>query len=142
MNYAAFYHLALLIELPHLPGEPQRYTKPVSSTQVKYLEYLENHSHVIYPVLAVTVIALVALGIILSLRTDEMDGLQKAELKREVIRKLRREVYGMTTQKLAEAIGLNVKKSAKLFEEMAGDGTIELSGQKSSRVWRVKGLTG
>ncbi len=140
MSPALYFCLALVVELPYLPGEPQRYVKPVSSTQVKYLEYLENHSHVIYPMVAVIVIALVALGIILSLRTDEMEGVQKAELKREIIRKLRGEVYGMTTQKIAEAIGLPVKKTLKLLEEMATDGTMELNSDKATPVWRVKGL--
>lgn len=134
---------SLLLQLPDLPGDPPRYAKPVGSTQVRYFEWLENNSHLIYPVLAVAVVALIAFGIIGAWRSEDSDGLQKAELKREIIRQLRREVYGLTAVRLATILNVPGGKMLKLLEEMAEEGIVE-SRTDTSRVttWRVKGLAG
>ncbi|MFT3706208.1 MAG: hypothetical protein QM817_00950 [Archangium sp.] len=126
-----------------MPGDhPPKYVKPVGSASVRYFEWLENNTHVVYPALAVVLVALIAFGIISAWRTEDSDGLKKAELKREIIRELRREVYGMTANHLAKNIQLDGTKILKLLEEMAEDNIVE-SRTDSSRVttWRMKGLT-
>jgi hypothetical protein len=126
-----------------MPGDPPKYVKPVGSAQVRYFEWLENNTHVVYPMLAVTVVALIAFGIISAWRSEDIDGLKKAELKREIIRELRREVYGMTADRLAKAIDVPGGRMLKLLEEMAESNIVE-SRTDTSRVttWRMKGLTG
>jgi hypothetical protein len=132
-------HLFLALDMP---GDPPKYVKPVGSASVRYFEWLENNTHVVYPALAVVLVALIAFGIISAWRTEDSDGLKKAELKREIIRELRREVYGMTANHLAKNIQVDGTKMLKLLEEMAEDNIVE-SRTDSSRVttWRMKGLT-
>lgn len=129
----------LLIELP---GQERGYVKPVSSTHVRYIEWLENNTHLVYPALAILVVALVAFAIISAWRTEDIDGIQKAELKREIIRQLRRDVYGMTAVKLAEKVGIPGGKMLKLLEEMAEQNIVE-SRTDTARVttWRMRGLS-
>jgi hypothetical protein len=137
---------ALLIRaallLPDLPGDPPRYTKPAGSASVRYFELLENNSHIIYPIIAVSVVALIAFGVISAWRSEDIDGLKKAELKREIIRELRREVYGMTADRLAKAVNVPGGRMLKLLEEMQESNIVE-SRTDTSRVttWRMKGLT-
>lgn len=124
------------------PDEPPPYAKPESSAKVRYFEWLENNTHLIYPILAVAVVALIAFGIIGAWRSEDIDGLAKAELKREIIRQLRREVYGLTAVRLATILEVPGGKMLKLLEEMAEEGMVE-SRTDTSRVttWRMKGLT-
>ena len=140
MLHALFFRAALL--LIDLPGDPPRYTKPAGSASVRYFELLENNSHIIYPIIAVSVVALIAFGVISAWRTEDVDGLKKAELKREVIRLLRREVYGMTAIRLAEGVGIPPGRMLKLLDEMAEASIVE-SRTDTARVttWRMKGLT-
>ncbi len=140
MLHAIFIRAVLLIDLP---GDPPRYTKPAGSAEVRYFELLENNSHIIYPIIAVSVVALIAFGVISAWRSEDMDGLKKAEAKREIIRLLRREVYGMTADHLAKSCSVPGGRMLKLLEEMAEANIVE-SRTDTSRVttWRMKGLTG
>ncbi len=140
MFHELFVPVALL--LIDLPGDPPRYTKPAGSASVRYFEFLENNTHIIYPIIAVSVVALIAFGVISAWRSEDIDGIKKAELKREIIRELRREVYGMTADRLAKSIGVPGGRMLKLLEEMAESNIVE-SRTDTSRVttWRMKGLT-
>ena len=141
---AVFQELVIraVLLLPELPSDQPRYTKPVGSAEVKYFELLENNSHIIYPILAVTVVALIAFGVIAAWRSEDVDGIAKAEMKREVIRQLRREVYGLTAVRLATIVDVPGGKMLKLLEEMAEANIVE-SRTDTARVttWRMKGLT-
>lgn len=132
-----------LLAIEGLGNDPHPYVKPVGSAKVRYFEWLENHTHVVYPLLAVATVALIAFGIISAWRSEDIDGLKKAELKREIIRELRREVWGMTADRLARNIDVPGGRMLKLLEEMAEDNIVE-SRTDTSRVttWRMKGLTG
>ncbi len=122
-----------------LPGDTPDYDRPPSATTPRYLEFLESNTHLIYPGLAVLVLALIALGILQAWRSEDMDGVQKAELKRDVIRELRREVHGMTADALARAVGVPSLKLLRLLEEMQQDNIIE-SRTDTQRLttWRMK----
>jgi len=137
---ALFIRAALL--LPELTSDQPRYTRPVGSAEVKYFELLENNSHIIYPIIAVSVVALIAFGVISAWRSEDVDGIAKAEMKREVILQLRREVYGLTAMRLATLVDAPGGKMLKLLEEMAEANIVE-SRTDTSRVttWRMKGLT-
>jgi hypothetical protein len=133
--------LAALFDLPG-SGHNDAYVRPSGSMDVKYSEWFENHTTTLYPLLAIVVVALVAWGIITAWRGDDMDGLKKAELKREIIRILRRDVYGLSADKLASQLEIPGGKLLKLLDEMADENIVE-SRTSTSRVttWRVKGLT-
>lgn len=130
---------ALLIDMP---GEPTPYAKPVGATRVKYIELLENNTHIIYPLIAVVVVAIIAFGVITAWRTEDMDGLQKAELKREIIRELRREIWGMTADALSKNVGIPRLKLLKVLEEMQADNILEARTDTSHvTTWKMKGLS-
>jgi hypothetical protein len=107
----------------------------------KYFELLERNSHIIYPTLALAVVALVILGILQAWRAHDLDGLAKLELKREIILELRKTMGGASADMLARAVGLEPLKIMKLLEEMQRDGIL-LSHTNTSRltVWRLKGV--
>ncbi|MCC6334474.1 MAG: hypothetical protein IT380_10865 [Myxococcales bacterium] len=125
-----------------MPGEPTPYAKPVGATKVKYIELLENNSHIIYPLLAVVVVALIAFGVISAWRSEDMSGLQKAELKREIIRELRREIWGMTADALSKNVGVPRFKLLKILEEMQADNILEArTDTQRVTTWKMKGLS-
>lgn len=130
------------LALIDMPGEPTPYAKPVSATKTKYFELLENNTHIVYPALAILVVALIAWGVISAWRTEDMSGIQKAEVKREVIRELRREVWGMTVDALSKNVGIPSLKLLIILEEMQQQNIVE-SRTDTRRVttWRMKGLT-
>ncbi len=135
--------LLAFIDIPGLNDGPPPYVKPTGSTQTRYLDVLENNTQVIYPLIAVVVVALIAYGIIAAWRTDDLDGVEKAELKREIIRLLRRDVYGLTADHIAKILKVPGGRLLTLLEEMSEANLVE-SRTDSSRVttWRMKGLTG
>jgi hypothetical protein len=126
------------------PVDPDdiNYRRPQSATQVKYIELIERNTHLLYPALAVLVVVLISFGIISSLRSDDITGIKKAEMKREIIKELRREVYGMTVELLSKNTGIDRNRMIQVLEEMATERLVE-SRTDTSRVttWRMRGLT-
>ena len=124
-----------------LPGAEDYYEKPHSATGGEYLSFLERNSHVVYPLIAAIVLALLVIGIIQAWRSNELDGMAKTEFKREIILNLRRRVAGETVDSIARLIGLEPFKTGKLLEEMQRDGVLS-SYVSSNRLvlWQVKGV--
>lgn len=118
------------------------YTKPVSSMSPKYIELLEQNSHIIYPVLAVLTLVIIAAGVLQAWRTQDLDGLQKNEFKRAIVNELRRNISGMPGDQLAKSVGLDRLKTNRLLEQMQQEGLV-VSHTNSQRltVWRVRGAT-
>ncbi len=122
-----------------LPGEPPDYVRPPSATTPRYIEFLEGNTHLAYPALAVLVLVLIALGILQAWRSEDMDGVQKAELKRDVIRELRREVHGMTADALSKAVGIPSLKLLRVLEEMQKDSILEArTDTRRITTWKMK----
>ena len=121
--------------------EHDPYTRPSGATTAKYFEVLENNTHIIYPLLVVTVLVLISLGVLQAWRSQDLDGLQKAELKRELIRELRRDMHGTTVDAMSKVVGLPPFRLNKLLEEMQTEGILE-SRTDTRRIttWRLKGL--
>ena len=117
------------------------YVRPSGATTAKYWEWLENNTHIIYPALTVTVLVLISLGVLQAWRSQDLDGVQKAELKRELVKELRREMHGCTVDMMSKVVGLPPFRLNKLLEEMQADGLLE-SRTDTRRIttWRLKGL--
>jgi hypothetical protein len=128
---------ALLLELPgELP-----YARPPSATAPRYFELLEQNTHLVYPALAVLVVTLIALGVIAAWRSGDVDGIEKAEVKRELVRELRRELHGVTVDQLARTLGVPSLKLLRLLEELAEQGIAECrTDTRRVTTWRLKGL--
>jgi predicted transcriptional regulator len=136
-------HIALVVTGQiSLPGRPD-HARPQTATDPGYLEFLEQNSHIIYPVIGILVLVLIAAGILQAWRTQDLDGLAKAELKREVILEIRRQMGGVTAEDLARAVGLEAFRMNRLLEEMQRDGLL-ISHTNTTRkmVWRMKGTGG
>ncbi len=133
--------LRLALFVFDLPGQPPDYVRPPGSTSPRYFELLENNTHLIYPGLAVLVLLLIAVGILQAWRSEDMDGLQKANLKREIIGELRREVHGMTADSLSKNLGVPSLRLLRILEEMQKDSILE-SRTDTRRIttWRMKGI--
>jgi hypothetical protein len=108
-----------------------------------YIDVLERNNHIIYPALAILVVALLVAGILEAWRTQDLDGLAKVELKREIILELRRQIGGASAEALARAVGLESFKTVRLLEELQRDGIIT-SHTNTARltVWRIRGASG
>jgi hypothetical protein len=127
-----------------LQGTPEHapYQVPVSATKPRYIEALEENTQLVYPAIAVLVLLLIALGVISAWRSEDMDGIQKAEVKREIIRELRREIHGITVDRLAKLVKMPSFKVAKLLGEMEAQGIAESrTDTRRLTTWRLKGLT-
>jgi hypothetical protein len=95
----------------------------------------------LYPALAVLAVTLIVVGVLSAWRTEDLAGLRKAELKREIILELRRQMVGMSADSLARAIGLEPLKTVKLLEEMQRDNiVISYTNTQRLTLWRLKGL--
>lgn len=126
-----------------LPGDPPNPAKPIGATRVKYIEALEDNTELIYPAMALLVIVLIALGILQAMRSDEMDSVKKAELKRDIIRYLRYDPLGLSVTALSKQVNVPAHRLFKVLEEMAEHGMVEsFTNTRRETTWRVKGLQG
>lgn len=120
---------------------PDRYVKPDGAMSPAYFELLEKNTHLIYPALAILVLVLLVAGILQAWRTQDLDGLQKAELKREVIIVLRRETHGAEAELLAKEVGMAVLKLVKILEELQRDGiVVAVTNTQRKTFWSLKGI--
>lgn len=132
----------LLIKGLKLPWE-RDYEQGQSSTNVPYLELLENNTHIIYPALAILVVVLIVAGILHAWKSDDLDSVVKAEAKREIVLQLRREMHGMSAERLMRMTGLDMMKLVRLLQEMQEDGilTSHTNSQRQT-TWVLKGISG
>jgi hypothetical protein len=107
---------------------------------LSYIDVLEQNSHIIYPGLAVLAVGLVVLGVLSAWRSQEVAGLRKAELKREIILELRRQAVGMSGDAIARAIGLQPLAAMKLLEELQRDNIlVSYTNTQRLTLYRLKG---
>ena len=99
---------------------------------------MEQHSYILYPLLAVVTIALLVWGVLSALATDEVHGPLKVEYKREILTILRREPGGVNVPALAKELKLSEKKTEKLVEEMVADGQIASETRKGRTHIRLR----
>ncbi len=119
-------------------GDP----KAVNAARVGYVEFLENNAHVIYPILAIAVLSLIAAATISSFRSQGIDSVVKAEVKRELVRTLRREIHGVTAEFLSKEVGVPPFRVLTILEELKKDGIVEQqTDTKRITTWYLKGLT-
>lgn len=141
VHFKAVFAITIRLLLPDFPGQPPKYVKPVGSNDTRYFELIENYAHIIAPVVVITVVALVSFTIITVWRRKDIERSTKAELKREIVRQLRREVYGMGAARLAQLLGADEDVMLNVLEEMAEDNMVELYADSSGHAsWRMKGL--
>lgn len=109
----------------------------------RVLDLLEAHASVVYPIVAVTVLVLLAGGILQAWRSQELRGAAKVELRREIVRILRGELGGMSAEQLSREVHQPPLALVRLLEEMQEDGLV-VSHTNTQRLttWRLKGMIG
>jgi hypothetical protein len=121
--------VSLLLALP-LPQSPQ-----------ELFELIEANRQLVYPTVALVTLGLIALGVLQALRSQDMDGLQKAGFKREIVAEMRKQVVGVTAEVLARKLGLEKFKTVRLLEEMQADGVLfSYNNTEHRQVWKLRGV--
>jgi len=126
------------LSIPGLEDDPER---PISSVDPGYFELLERNSHIVYPALGVLVLGLVALAIVQTAKTQDLDAATRTEAKRRIVEELRRFPAGLETPELVRSIGLQRGKLVQLLNQMVEEGVLltHITTQQKT-VWRVKGV--
>lgn len=125
----------------YLPGVNVGPEQPASSTNNKYFEWLESHTHIVYPALGIFVLGMMAFAILSAWKKEGMDVETKMRLKKAIVQELRLQMGGMAAETIARSIGLSGLKTAKLLEEMQRDGILwSHLGNNRLTIWRLKGV--
>lgn len=133
--------LSTLLALPPALDLWRRMTLALPGDDVRInldLSWIEQHSHILYPLLAVGTVALLVVGILSAWRSDDISGILKVEYKREVITQLRLDPGGVPVNRLAKRLKLSVHRTARILEEMAKDGQIVLDKRRGVLTARVR----
>lgn len=125
----------------YLPGQRTGPEQPAASTNNRYFEWLEAHTQIVYPAIAIAVLGLMAFAILSSWKSQGMDVETKMKLKKAIITELRLAMGGRSAEHLGKSIGLSGLKTVKLLEEMQHDGVLwSHLGDKRLIIWRLKGV--
>jgi hypothetical protein len=104
-----------------------------------WLSFLERHTRIIYPALAIGVLALMVVAIIRAWKELDSAGVAKAERKRQILTHLRRQPAGASAEALAKEMGLQSFKVVKLLEEMQDDGLLSShTNTQRLTLWQLK----
>ena len=125
----------------YIPGARVGPEQPAASTNNKYFEWLETHTHIVYPAIAILVLGLMAFAILSTWKSTGMDIDTKMKLKKAIVSELRLAMGGLSAEHLGKTIGLSGLKTVKLLEEMQRDGILwSHLGDRRLTIWRLKGV--
>jgi hypothetical protein len=105
-----------------------------------FFEFLESHSYVLYPALAVGVLVLMLMGFVVAWRRDDLDIDTRIKYKREIVNQLRRKLAGMTSDDIADLLNAQPRKLLPLLTEMQEEGTLATRTRKDQSFWVLKGV--
>lgn len=122
-------------------AQADRIYSPPAEDDASYFELLERNTHILYPLLTLLAVTIIIAGILQAWRAQDIDGLAKVELKREIILELRRHLGGLSAEHIAKVIGVESFKTQKLLEEMLKDGILIChTNTQRLTLWRLKGV--
>jgi len=82
----------------------------------------------------------IALGVVQSWRGHEMSASRKADLKKEIVRELRKTGMGLPAEVIGRAIGLETFKTQRLLEEMQAAGLVVVyTNTERLSLWQLTG---
>lgn len=106
-------------------------------------EWIEDHSLVAYPVLALAIIGLIGWALVSSWRSQALSAEQKIHLKGQIMAIMRRRVSGVSPEAVAAELQIDVLIAASLLSQLAEEGAIaaaqNTSGADAAR-YRLKGM--
>ncbi len=104
-------------------------------------EWLELNGHIVYPVVGLITLGILAIGVVVALKSDEISGMVKVEYKRELVHGLRRNPGGYTLQEMVKLLKLKPKQIEKLLEEFEADGILQAQQDRQrGKIWRLRGV--
>ena len=95
-------------------------------------EWIEEHSVVTYPVLALSILGLIGAALIASVRSQAMSAEQNSQLKGKIMAVMRRRVSGVSPEAVAAELQIDVLTAANLLSELAEEGVVASSQPGSS----------
>ncbi len=104
-------------------------------------EWLELNGHIVFPVVGLITLGILAIGVVVALKSDEISGMVKVEYKRELVHGLRRNPGGYTLQEMVKLLKLKPKQIEKLLEEFEADGILQAQQDRQrGKIWRLRGV--
>jgi len=101
-------------------------------------EFLEANGHFVFPMLALFVVASLAISVMKAWRAPELAGIQKAELKGEIIRFLRNRLVWTTAADVASHLSIDPHTAGGLMRELREDGLVHESSIEGTLCFRLK----
>jgi hypothetical protein len=106
-------------------------------------EWIEGHSLVAYPVMALSILLLIGGALVASWRSQAMSAEQKSQLKGKIMAIMRRRVSGVSPEAVAAELQIEVLAAASLLNELAEEGVVATaqSGSATDAArYRIKGV--
>lgn len=102
-------------------------------------EWMEVNATVVYPAIALGIIALIIGALFASWRSDELNAEQRGELKDRMLKLMRRRISGVSAEVVAAEMQIDTLTAGRLLSELVDQGLV--SASNSSPVhYRIRGL--
>jgi hypothetical protein len=102
-------------------------------------EWIEAHSSIVYPALAVLIIGLIVGALLASWKSDELNAESRGKLKMEILALIRRRVSGVSAETVAAAVQIDLMLAARLLAELDEEGLVSASGRAPIQ-YRIRGV--
>jgi hypothetical protein len=105
-------------------------------------EWIEQNASIVYPAVALGIIALIIGGLFASWRGEDLDAAQKIELKSKIIQLVRRRVSGVSADMVAAELQLDLHVAAKLLQDLEEEGLVSSTTGRGPSVpvqYRIRG---
>ena len=101
----------------------------------------DRYGFILWPVLGLSVVGMIAWGVLNSMRHKAIPGEERFRCKKEIVGELRRQLNGMTLEQVARMINHDREASLELLTEMLKDNMIATyMNTKGATVYRLKGI--
>lgn len=103
-------------------------------------EWMDANATVVYPVIAVAIIALIVGALFASWRSDELNAEQRGRLKDAMLKLMRRRVSGVSAEQVAAELQIDTVLAGRLLSELVEQGLVSAS-QSSPVQFRLRGMS-
>jgi hypothetical protein len=102
-------------------------------------QFLTQHKQIIYPALALLVLVLLVAAVLNAWKSPEIAGAEKARLKGEIIRFMRKHIGWATAAEVGAGVEVETQIAATLMQEMKDDGLLITAMMDNLLHYRLKG---
>jgi hypothetical protein len=112
--------------------------RPAPDGPQQLWEWIEAHSGLVYPAIALCILGLIIGAALAFFRSDEMDAEKAGKLKREIMLLLRRRVSGVGVDQVAAELQVDRLVAARLLTELEQEGLVSASASAPVQ-YRIRG---